>query len=265
MPTLSQFVEETRDLLRDANAQFFTDRQITRYVNSARSQLCKVTACLQILIPGQSPFGSAAQAGIAIPGATVPGMLPGNAPGGFNTAGANSTTSNTFQTITGVEMYPFKYGNPYAQAANGGVKAIIDVQDVAVSQGGERPAMTWVPFADLQAYARSYNLGVSSYPFYWSTFGDGENGQVWLFPFPSISSEMEWLVSCVPKPLYSNDDPEAIPENFTDAVKFFAAYLGYLNSQRTGQASLMLNYFNDFLGLDRASSDRGKITEYYNF
>ena len=265
MATISQYLTETRDLLRDSNAQFFSDQQVTRYINSSRAQIAKITACIQILIPGQSPFGSASQPGLSIPSAMVPGMLPGNIAGGFNASGANSTTSNTFQTITGVEMYPFKYGNAYAQAANGGVKSIIDVQDVAVSQGGERPAMTWIPFADLQAYARSYNLGVSSYPFYWSTFGDGENGQVWLFPFPSISSEMEWLVSCVPKPLYSNDGPEAIPDNFTDAVKFFAAYLGYLNSQRTGQASLMLNYFNDFLSLDRASSDRGKVSVYYDW
>lgn len=266
MPSLSQYNEETRDLVRDSNSLFYSDAQINRYINSARYQVCKVTACLQVLVSGQSPFGSASQAGFAIPGATVPGMLPGNNPGGANASGGISTTTNSFNTTPGVERYPFSFANPYIQAANGGYKGIIDVQDVSVSWGGIRPPLAWWPFADLQAYARSYNLGVTSYPSIWSTFGDGDKGQVWLFPIPSqggIVGEMEWLCSCAPKPLYSNDDPEAIPDNFTDAVKFFAAFLACLNAQKMGHAVINLNYFNDFLGLDRVSSDRGKVSSYF--
>ena len=260
---LTNYITETRDLLRDSNKLFYSDSQLIRYINSARNQICKVSACLQILVPGQSPFGSASQPGSSIPGATVPGMLPGNALGGANVSGAISTTSNTFQTIANVEMYPFKFANPYVREANAGVKGIIDVQDVAVTWGGIRPAMSWIPFADLQAYARSYNLGVTSYPFYWSTFGDGTNGQVWLFPIPTQALEMEWIVSCLPIDLVNDDTVEIIPESFTDAVKFFAAYLAYLNSQRTGQAVIMLNYFNDYLGIDRTAADRGKVSNYY--
>lgn len=260
---LTNYLTETRDLLRDSNGLFFTDAQIKRYVNSARTQIAKVTACLQILVTGQSPFGSTAQAGSAIPGAMAPGMLPGNLDDAENSSGAESTSSNSFQTIPGVELYPFKFANPYVRDANAGVKGILDVQDVAISWGGIRPALSWVPFADLQAYARSYNLGVTSYPFYWSTFGDGENGQVWLFPVPNQALEMEWICSCAPKDLNTDNDVEIIPSNFTDAVKFFAAYLGFLSSFRSGQALIQLNYFEDFLGLDRTSSDRGKTSSYY--
>lgn len=266
MAKLSEYLYDTRDLLRDSSSLFYSKQQLVRYINKARINLCKTVAPLQILVSGQSPFGASAQPGYLIPGAAIPGAQPGAFPGNSNSSGAASTSSNSFNTIPNVELYPFKFANPYVQAANAGVKGIIDVMDVAVTWGGIRPAMSWVPYSELQAYARSYNLGVSSYPSLWSTFGDGENGQVWLFPIPSqgnIQGEMEWLCSCVPFDLYSDDDFEAIPDNFTDAVPFFAAFLAYLNSQRTGNANLMLNHFNDFLGLDRAASDRGKVSNYY--
>lgn len=263
---LQTYIDDTADLLRDANHLFWSEKQLTRYVNLARYQLCKITACLPILISGQSPFGSASQPGSSIPGATIPGMLPGNTPGAQNSAGALSTTSNGFQTIPGVECYPFTFGNRFLQAANAGADKIIDVMDVAVSQASVRPAMSWIPFSDLQAYMRSYNLAVTSFPYFWSTFGDGTNGQVWLFPLPiegGFVGEMEWLVSASPKQLFSNNDPEIIPDNFRDAVSFRAAFLANLNAGRTGQASLMMNYFNEFLGIDRVSSDRGKVSNYY--
>ena len=263
---LSNYIADTRDLLRDANGLFWSDAQLTRYINLARYQLCKITACLPILISGQSPFGSTSQAGFSIPGATIPGMLPGNTPGAQNASGAVSTSSNGFNTIPGVECYPYSYGNRFLQAANAGADKIIDVMDVAVAQGGIRPAMSWIDFSSLQAYMRSYNLGVTSFPYFWSTFGDGTNGQVWLFPVPisgSYIGEMEWLVSASPKQLFSDNDPEIIPDSFWDAIPFRAAFLANMNAQKTGQANLMLNYFNEFLGIDRVAADRGRVPSYY--
>lgn len=266
MPTLDDYVGETQALLRDSSSLFTPLSQLKRNINSARNQVAKVTGCLPVLIAGQSSFGNMAQAGVAIPGAMVPGALPGNF------AGAAIASANSFQTIAGVEKYPFKFANPYVQQANAGIDKIIDVINISISWGGIRPAMNWVPFEDLQAYYRSYNVGVFSYPFCWSTDGQGSNQNVWLFPVPSVGpstqvpggqGEMEWWVTCVPKPLYSNDDFEALPDNFTDAVKFFAAFLSLMAAQRFDAANIQLNLFNEFLGIDTVSSDRGKIQSFY--
>lgn len=271
MPNLSDYITDTQALLRDSSNLFTPLSQLKRNINKARIQCAKFTGCISILVTGQSSFGNMAQAGSAIPGAMVPGALPGNYPAPDPDT-PQIATANSFQTISGVEKYPFKYANPYVQAANAGVDKIIDVVNLSVSWGGIRPAMNFVPFEDLQAYYRSYNVGMFSYPFCWSTDGDGVNANVWLFPAPSVGpstqvpggqGEMEWLTTCIPKVLNNDNDPEALPENFTDAVPFFAAFLCLIGAQRFGAAQIHLNHFTDFLGIDRVSSDRGKISSFY--
>jgi hypothetical protein len=252
---LSDYLLDTSILLRDSNFQFTSKANVKRFINQARYQIALQTACIQLVIMGEAPFGGSGNPGIALPGAMTPG----------------ADYVNSFSTIAGVEKYPYSFANPYAKAQNTGVKGIIDVIGVSVSWGGIRPTMNWMPWDDLQAYARSYNVGVTSYPFVWSAQGYGERGQVWLFPIPTVGpsytqsgqGEMEWQVSCVPEPLYTDDDPEAIPEPFQQYVQYYAAYLAMLAGQRYGAAQIHLNYLNDNLGIGAIASDRGKVSSYY--
>lgn len=243
---LNTYLTQTRDLLKDDLGLFYTTAKLTRYVNQARSKIAQLTGCLPILVPGAAPYGGSAVPGSMIPGAAVPG---------------SSTT--TFNTIVGVEKYPFSYANAYAQAQNANIKGIVDVSTVAISWGGIRPMMRWMPWDELQAYGRSYNIGVTSYPFLWSTYGDGELGQVWIFPIPTQALEMEWGTFCAPKDLTNNSQPESIPSPFKDSVQFYAAHLAYLQSQRYGQAQIMLELFEKNSGISRVASDRGKVPDYY--
>jgi len=263
--TLSFYLQQTSWILRDSNFVFTPKPQLTTYINEARRQVAYRTGCLRCLIQGQSAWGVAAQPGSAIAGAMIPGQLPNPLPSS-NNPGMN-TVVNTFATIQGVELYPFSYANPYLQGQYAGVKSVIDVIDLAVSWGGIRPVISWLPFEDLQAYARSYNVNVTSYPFFWSTTGDGENQNVWIFPNAvnsGVSSgEFEWDTFCVPIDLYQDSDYEAIPGGFQNAVKYYAAGLAYLSTQRFGMARLMLDQFDNTLGISRVASDRGKTRDYY--
>jgi hypothetical protein len=264
---LSSYVRDTLELLYDENALFTSTKQVQRYVNRARYQIALETQCVRVLISGQSPFGAASQAGSSIPGASVPGAQPDAFPNA-----TQSTSLNSFQTITGVEKYPFSYGNMFAKQANSGVKGIVDIIDCAVSWGGIRPALNWMPWEDLQAFARSYNIGVFSYPFCWSTNGYGERGEVWLFPVPQIGpstlvpggqGEMEWDTTCVPLDLNTDNDPDAIPEPFQKFVPFYAAYWACMRAQRYGTAQIHWNYLNEHLNIGAAASDRGKTSNFY--
>ncbi len=253
---LSDYVQDTSAILRDSNNLFTSLADLKRYINQARYQIALKTGCIRVLVPGQAPFGSSAVPGTFLPGAAIP-----------------SAANIQFQTLQGVEKYPYGYANPFIQRLNQGVKGVIDVIDVAVSWGGIRPNMNWVPWEDLQAYARSYNVGVFSYPFLWSTNGDGENGQIWLFPVPSIPTgavntagfqgEMEWDCTCVPKPIYTDDDVEALPEPFQQYVKFYAAYLSLMAAQRYGAAGIHWQYLDEHLNIGRVASDRGKVPNWY--
>lgn len=265
MVMLKDYQVETLDLLRDSNAQFTTTTALNRYINLSRREIAKRSACLQALVTGQSPFGTSAQPGYAIPGAMVPGMLPASNPDNENEPGADATTSNAFMTIPGVELYTYDYANPFLRKQYKGYDRVIYVSSVAVSWGGQMPVLNWMPWDDLQAYARAVNLGVSSYPQAWSQKGVGENGQIFLFPIPTNldSATMEWECICTPKPLYSNSDFEVIPEIYQECVKYYAAYLAFLGQQRTGQASIMRGLFDEQLMISGVSSDWGHVESYY--
>ena len=256
---LTQYLVDVADLLRDSNYLFNSQSTLTRYINLARTQVAVQTGCIRVLIAGQAPYGNAAVPGTLIPGAAQPGM----------------PAVQSFTTIAGVEKYSYGYALPYLTACNAGVSGICDVIDVAVSWGGNRPSLNWIDWESLQAYARSYNFNVTSYPFCWSSNGSGTKGQVWLFPVPQITQvtnaqpgaagEMEWDVTCLPSPLYTDSDYEALPSPFTDAVKFYAAHLAFLGSQRYGMAATMKALFNENLMLQNTSIDRGKTTSFYDF
>jgi hypothetical protein len=262
---LASYKLDTLAIMRDSRSQFTSDQMLTRYVNKARVELCKRTACLDCLVIGQGAFGTSAQPGNIIPGAMVPGMLPGTLPNNQNGPGAPATASNLFQTIPGLEYYSYQYAKPFLQTQYAGVDSVIYVSQVSCAWSGYLPTLNWLPFPDFQAVARSINLGVSSYPCVWSQKGVGQNGVVYLFPVPVNSNPgtMEWQCICTPKPLYTNDDFEAIPEAYQNAVPYYAARWAYLGQQRTGMAEIMSGLFEEQLLLDGVATDWGHVESFY--
>jgi hypothetical protein len=49
MPTLGNYNSEVRRLLHDANAQYWTDSELTDYINSARNRVVRDSGCLRSL------------------------------------------------------------------------------------------------------------------------------------------------------------------------------------------------------------------------
>jgi hypothetical protein len=248
---LSTYITQTRELLHDTNGTYWTDARLIRFINLARSKIAEEYGCIRKLIPGTKVAGSSAVPGAAYPGATTP-----------------NSTDTAFQTIANTERYAFSYANPYARQFSG-VRAISDVISVSISWSGDssqtgilRPSLAWMPFEDLQAYYRSYTLALN-FPSIWSTQGDGQRGEVFLYPIPAQALEMEWDCFCVPKDIFTNDDYEALPATFTENVQFYAAHLAYLGMQRAGQADLMLQLFEKNCGIARGAADRGKTQRFY--
>lgn len=249
--SLSDYVNDTRLLLRDTQGLFVPEQSLVRYINHARDKVAEHTGCIRRLIYGTPPSGAISTPGIAIAGAMTPG----------------APTATTFATIANVEKYSYDYGNQILRQLYPGVRGIMDVVEIAISWGSTRPAMSWMPWENLQAYARSYNIGMQNFPSYWSTYSEGEWGEVFLFPVPSqtgiASGEMEWDVFASPSPIYTNDDFDAIPTPFRSAVKYYAAYLAHDGAGRTGMADRALAQFNQTLGVSRVAVDRGKTENFY--
>jgi hypothetical protein len=264
LATLGWYLNDASALLHDQAFSFTSERQLTRWINEARRQAAQRTGCVRRLVAGQSAFGAGAQPGSLLAGGAQPGALPDSNPN----AQVNTTT-NAFMTITNVERYSYQgFVNPLLKKQHQGVNAVIDTIALSVTWGGgvngsPRPSLAWLPWEYLQAYARAYATLVTSYPYWWSVYNDGENGEIWMFPVPSFPMEIEMDCFCIPSDLYTDADYDAIPNGFSNAIKYGAAALAYMTSRRYGQAQIMMDQFSDRLGVARVAADMGKVPNYY--
>jgi len=259
---LQFYIQDAQALLHDQSALFTSVSTLTRWINLGRRETARLTGCIQRVIMGQSAFGASAQPGSFIPGASQPGALPGAQPNANLNANA---TQNSFTTIVGVERYPYiGFANSYLTAQYAGLRGISDTISVSVSYGGTpRPSLVWMPWDTFQAYCRAYSVLTESFPAAWSTFNDGEAGEVWMFPVPMQGLEMEWLTFCVPADLNTDSDFDAIPTGFQNAVKFFAAGMGFMTKQRPMDARVHFDMFLNALGVGSYARDSGKTGNYY--
>jgi len=258
---LSDYLNDSASLLNDYNMAFTSKRQLTRWVNTVRSNLAKRTGCIERLITGQSAWGASAQPNVAIANAMQPNALPGPTPAGTLYGAA----TNSMTTIPNVERYPFKgFFNPFLVQQYAGVKEVIDCEFLSVNWGGaSRPTLDWMSWPDFQAYCRAYAVLNSSYPSVWAVFNPGTDGEVFMFPTPTTYGEIEAQVACLPKPLYTDDDFDAIPEGAREAIKFGVAELAFMGSGRYSQAGVMQGKMLEALGIAVVAVDRGKTSSMY--
>ena len=259
---LQEYLNDAAVLLNDQNFSFTSQAQLTRWIQQGREELAERTGCIRRLITGQSAFGASSAPGYAVPGATQPGALPDATPAGTITSAA---TTLTMQTIPNVERYPYVgFFNPVLQAQHAGCDRVMDTIALSVNWGGvNRPTLDWMPWDDFQAYCRAYAVLNTSYPSVWAVYNDGALGEIWMFPIPSEVGDIEADVFAYPKPLYTNDDFEAIPLGFRKGVKFVAAKLAFMASGRYAQAEMMEGQFASALGITRVGVDHGKSKSYY--
>jgi hypothetical protein len=257
--SLQFYIQDASSLLWDYGLAFTPQKQLIRWINESRRQIAQKTGCIRRHLTGQSAYGASSQPGQFLAGGAQPGALPGAFPNAQTFA-----TQNTFQALVGVERYSFDWANRYLQASYAGVDKIIDVGTVSVSWGASPlPALAWLPWDDLQAYARAYATLVTSYPYYWSVLNDGEHGEVWLFPVPSQQTWMEWDVYCAPKDINTDDDYDAVPPGFRNAVKFGATAMALRGKRLYADAEYMDGKFNERLFTGSVARDRGKVPNYY--
>ena len=185
------------------------------------------------------------------------------------------TIDNSATTVTNQEVVPFSALNTVlatwnSNAVSGspnpivGLKQVIKVFSVACSQSGTfKPMLTPVIWSLYQAYLRIYQNTQQNYPIYWSQYGQGVNGSIYLFPFPAQPLQMDVDVCATVVDLTSDSTPEAIPYPWTDAVPYYAAYLAYENSSRKEDADRMFKMYSMFMKRGRSFSEAPFMPEYY--
>ena len=284
---LSDYVNDTKQLMNDTFGSFYSQARLPRVINQARRMCAARTGCVRRLITGQSAFGASAQPGFMIPGGAQPGALPDalpqtgfsgsggsdfnsdfNAdfgPSGASLALATGAVTGSLLTIPNVERYPYEgFFNPALQAQHAGCAKVSDSIDLAINWGSMRPSMNYLPWDDFQAYCRAYAVLNTSYPAVWSIDNDGPQGAIWLFPVPSQAGEMELDCFALPADLNTDADFDVIPSGtFRDSIPYAAAGIVYLSTKRYADAQIMEGIFSSMLGIARVSVDAGKTASYY--
>ena len=162
----------------------------------------------------------------------------------------------------GQEQYPF---SAIDLSAYPGVSEIYYVRTVSVIYQNYRYSLPCYAFSVYQAYVRQYPFQYQYVPTMFSQFGQGAGGTLYVYPLPSQTYQMEWDCLCLPMDLATNQDYEAIPDPWTDAVAYWAAHLCYLDLQNLNAATFyesqfekrLLNYSN-YARIGRAPNIYGR-------
>src|SRR5208282_4808796 len=128
-----------------------------------------------------------------------------------------------------------------------GVDSIFNVRSVSVVYANYRYSLPKYAFTLYQAYIRQYPFQYQYVPTFFTQFGQGAAGSLFFYPLPSQQYQMEWDCLCLPSDLTTDNDYEALPAPWTDAVAYWSAYLMYLELQNLNAARFYQEEFNKVL------------------
>lgn len=129
-----------------------------------------------------------------------------------------------------------------------GVGSVFWIQSVGIIYANWRYVPQYASFTKYQAIVRTYTTSSYQYvPAVFSQYGRGVDGSFFMYPPPSQTYPVEYDCICLPIDLVDDTTPEAIPLPWTDAVKFYAAAMCYLDLQNGNKAREYFQLFDDFM------------------
>lgn len=149
----------------------------------------------------------------------------------------------TLATVNGTQSYAFSA----ASGLGAGVQAMIAARMISVTQSSLKVLLTHRPWEWFNAYYVCAAATASGVPTTWAQFGQGQNGSLFFYPTPNAVLTMNIDAVCIPNDLAVDTDAEAIPYPWTDAVRYFAAYLAYTEAQSEKDADRMMGLYQTFM------------------
>lgn len=184
--------------------------------------------------------------------------------GGGGTGAAATANLSVINTLAaGQEVYPF---SGVDTSSLPGAGSVYYVRSVSIIYANYRYSLPCYSFSEYQAKIRQYPFQYQYVPAMCSQFGQGTAGSFYMFPIPSQTYQYELDCLCLPQDLLTDLSPEVIPDPWTDAVKYFAAHLAYLDAQNFNMARGYLELFDSHLlrysqyaRIGRATNPYGRV------
>lgn len=252
MATLGSYITECRRLLHDANAVFWTDTELTDYINGARQRIVRDTGCLRVLQTTQAP--------------TTP-IAGGSTPSAWAANTAVSLSSYVFSDIfiyevttagtTGDTAPPYpsaSYTYPPSAAFTNGTAGLtyagpaeiinyaalpegtntLDVLNINLYWGNTRIPLRYMPWTQFNAELRFWQNYIGR-PIAYTTYGQG---QLYLAPVPDQTYTIDLDTVVLPDPLVASTDVDDINDPYTTPVAYYACYTAKFKEQSFGEAEI---------------------------
>lgn len=304
--TLSSYLQQTQRLIGDVRGEINNPADLKVYVNLARAQVAAEGQCVRVLPPSaggvtqinpgapgdgytpstttvslsapDQPWGTQATAVAIVVGDQVAGYEVTNPGSGYALAppivtvsgeGTGATATAAIQpvnvTVADQQEYPFQKVPIWNYPA---VKSILAVRSIQIIWTNFRYPTFGVSWTKFNSKYNPYTRGTFLYaPIIICQFGQGDQGSILFSPVPNQAYCMEWDCSGLPVDLVDDTTPEAIPEIWTQAVPFYAAYLALLErvDQRSEQiADRRLAFYRTLMRRARAFSQPSQTQNPYS-
>lgn len=211
---LTQYIQDTQDLLNDSGGQFFRLPRLISYINKSRRRIAAASGCLRLIPPGVLTVPQQEVYPVNAWNALIQDAMPGT------------------QSILFVNTISIGIGGRW--------------QNGEIVGGSWKPTWRRIPFSDFEGRFRVYGrtfYGTISDPGWWAQLGVGSLSKIYLAPIPAMSLPMEVDITCVPADLQNDSDIEPIPYPWQDAVSYWAAFLCLMQQQRKEDAQAMAQLF----------------------
>ena len=274
--TLQTYITLTRRLLHDANANFWTDQELTDDINNGRNRLIRDTGVNRVIqntvaIQNQELYSFDNSAG------TVSGVLVTNSGSGYT-----SVPNVTFSSGNAAAYATISQTGEYGSNAVGSISSIVvtnggsgyttapnviitstdgngsgaaaqafltgmpqglltmDIININLYWGNTRIPLRYLPWTQFNAELRFWQNYVGR-PIAYSMYGPNS---FYLSPVPDQNYAIEVDTVVRPVPLVALTDVEInIPEPWQDPVPFYAAHIAKFKEQSYGEAELFKNQY----------------------
>jgi hypothetical protein len=149
------------------------------------------------------------------------------------------------------QQYPFSA--IALPAGTVGVANPIVVRDVTFQIAGGRKKVYSREWEWFDRFILSRPAPTQGPPKWWAQYGQGSQGTLW-FNLLDTDYTVYLDTACLPASLNSDADPEAIPQLWTDAVPYYAAYMGFLQFSDKDNADNMMQQFKTFMARARGAA-----------
>jgi hypothetical protein len=257
--TLQSYITQVRYLLHDAQANFYTNDQLTGYINSARERVVRDTGCLRTVQVSQTPAPPVAG-----------GSNPVNWASGLAVTAGQYVFSNIYiyQIVTGgtlgatVPPYPsanyiypptgtltlpdssvtYQYVGPcevinFAALPQG--LLTLDVLNINLYWGNSRIPLRYLPWTDFNAQLRYWQNNVQR-PICFSIYGQS---QIYVGPVPDQAYVIDLDTVILPTAMVNLTDADTIIDPYDTVVQFYAAHLAKYYEQSFGEAEIYLQQY----------------------